>query len=382
MPADVTVELFRSANLAVRQQAGFSAACCVVTFDSFSDHRTLDRPGFGEAFFRSRGIDAIHVLSAENDWYQYPEMEAAMLPVHIATRGYRRVVTYGSSMGGYAAIRLAGLAGAHCALALSPQFSVDPSVVQFERRWRETSERFKPVWEQRLPLPVLDEAYLVYDPQDLDGWHAALFQPAFSFTSVPLPQAGHTVSGYLQEVGLLQDLVLAVCHGTFDAGALVAEAWRRRERSPQHLVARAEQSRDPAERLGLLEAAVRMAPTQVACVSSLAMELSRAGRFAEALAWHRTAIAMDPTHPGRLILYVNTLEKSGDYAGALAALEQVVATAGSNPPLLGRLQGLRKRLTAGERAGRRRDAWRRRLRAAAWLNRRLDHDLLDHARLD
>ena len=346
----VTQELFRSPELAVRHLAGFASACCVVTFDSFTDNRTLDRPGFGEDFFRSRRIDAVHVISRENDWYQYPEMEQAMAAVHAATRGYGRVVTYGSSMGGYAAIRLAGLAGAHCALAMSPQYSIDPKLAGFERRWREPSVRFKPVWERRLPWPVLHEAYVVYDPEDLDGRHAALLRSKFTFTPVPLPYAGHTVSGYLQEIGLLQSLVLSVCDGTFDPAATIRDAWERREQSPQHFAARAERSRRRSQRIALLAEAVRIAPHHVGCLSRLAMELTRAGRFAEALALHGDAVALHPANPGGLVLYSLTLERSGNLKAALAVMEEVAALTGGASLYAKRLGTLRYRLRDGDGA--------------------------------
>ena len=369
MPVDVNEELFRSANLVVRRRGESCTRCCVVTFGSFTDERTLDRPGFGEGFFQSRGIDAIHVISRENDWYQYPEMEAAVAQVHAATRSYARVVTYGSSMGAYAAIRLGGLAGAHCALAMSPQYSIDPAVVRFEKRWRDSSAQFTSVWERRLPLPKLPEAFLAFDPGSPDGRHVELFRRGFAFTPVPLVQAGHTVSGYLQEVGLLQDVVLSVCDGTFDVPALIAEAWRRREQSPQHFVARADQSSKSAERLALFAEAVRMAPGHVGCISKLAMELSRNRRFAEALMWHRKAVALAPGNPAPLALYSTALQRSGDNAAALAVMEEVAAITGGAAVYAKRLQVLRNRVRVDERAKRRREVWRQRLQIATRLRR-------------
>ena len=354
--------LFRSQDLAVRRVAGGASPCCVVTFASFTDQRTLDRPGFGEDFFRSRGIDAVHVISRENDWYQYEEMEAAMATVRAATAPYDRVVTYGSSMGGYAAIRLAGLAGAHCALAMSPQFSIDPSIAQFEGRWHERSERFRPVWERRLPFPVLDQAFVVYDPDDLDAWHVALLQAAFAFTPVPLKQAGHTVSGFLNEAGLLQGVVLAVCDGTFDAAATIDEAWRRREQSPQHFHARAEHAHGPGERLALFSEAVRRAPGHAASLSSLAFELSRAGRFAEALVWHEKALALEPDHPGRLNLYSISLQQSGNLPAALAVMERVARLTNNATLYAGRLEVLRRRMRARNAIKTTLAGWGRRLR--------------------
>ena len=99
-------ELFRSDHLLVRRVGGFGGTLCYLTFASYTDDRTLDRPGFGEDFFRGRGIDAIHVLSRENRWYQHPELMDALAAVAGATGGYPRVIAYGSSMGGFAALHL------------------------------------------------------------------------------------------------------------------------------------------------------------------------------------------------------------------------------------------------------------------------------------
>ena len=362
MSGATTEELFRSPDLLVRRTGWFSSPCCVVTFDSFTDNRTLDRRGFGEEFFQSREIDAIHVLSRENDWYQYPEMEHAMAAVHAATRSYGRVLTYGSSMGGYAAIRLAGLAGAHCALAMSPQYSIDPKVAAFERRSPEPSKRFKPVWERRLPFPVLDEAYVLYDPKDVDGRHAALLQTSFKSTPVPLMQAGHTVVGYLHEVGLLQSTVLAACHGVLDVPDLIHQAWDRRGQSPQHLLAIAQQTPEPSRRIALLQEAVQIAPDHGGCLSSLALPLP--GRFVEALAIHRHAVDLHPTSPGVLVLYSFALEQSGDLPAALTIMEHVAALTSGASLYAKRL----RRLRVANRVRRNTPPWL--LSVHGWVRRR------------
>ncbi len=132
MPA--AIELYRSADLLVRARIGFDAPYCVVTFHSYTDNRTLDRDGFGEAFFVSRSVNAIHILSRDNDWYLLPDIDRALEAASGAAKSFDRVTTYGSSMGAFAAIRLGRLAGATTAIALSPQFSLDPRVVPFEDR--------------------------------------------------------------------------------------------------------------------------------------------------------------------------------------------------------------------------------------------------------
>ena len=343
-----TTELFRSENLVVRRVGGFSRDACVVTFDSFTDTRTLGRPGFGQGFLHSREIDAIHVIARENDWYQYAEMGDAMATVHAATRDYHRVVTYGSSMGAYAAIRLAGLAGAHAIVALSPQYSIDPKIVPFEYRWEEPSRRFQAVWERTLPYPDVEDAYVAYDPDNLDIKHLALFDQQFRFTHVRLPGAGHPVTGYLVELDLLEGMVQQACRGAIDVPALQEAAWAGRERSPQYFAVKATRVKDRTKRIELLEEAVRLAPNNPDVRCRLGLQLGKAGRFVEAEEAHRAALEIAPGHTNLLLHYSYTVERRGDLAGALAIMEEVVANSGGASLYLSRLGWLRARV-AGQR---------------------------------
>ena len=176
MPA--AIELYRSADLLVRARIGFDSPYCVVTFGSYTDNRTLTRDGFGEAFFISRSVNAIHILSRDNDWYLLPDIDRALEAASGAAKPFDRVTAYGSSMGAYAAIRLGRLAGATTAIALSPQFSLDPRVVPFEDRWPVETRRPDYEIERRLARTgFVPSAYVFYDPSDPDARHADLFRP-------------------------------------------------------------------------------------------------------------------------------------------------------------------------------------------------------------
>lgn len=216
-------ELFRSAGLAVRQVGGFSRDTLVITFDSYTDdrdphtrYRDLDRPGFGEHFLRDRAVDAVHVIGRDNSWYQYPEMPDAMAAIAAVARTYRRAVAYGSSMGGYAAIRFGGAAGAAVALAISPQFSIDPGVVRFEHRWDAQARTIDFALERSWAPPFVATSYILYDPRNVDRRHVALFAKRGGVVRVPLPDSGHPSTFFLADCGLLQQAVLDVAQGTFD----------------------------------------------------------------------------------------------------------------------------------------------------------------------
>jgi pimeloyl-ACP methyl ester carboxylesterase len=341
-------ELFRSDDLLVRAVLGHDSACCVVTFDSFTDFRTLDRPGFGEAFLQASGIDAIHVLSRDNDWYHYPEMAEAMACVHGAAAAYPRVVTYGSSMGAYAAIRFAGLVGAHAVLALSPQFSIDRATVPWERRWLACSKRFDNRWERALPLPAVAEAYVIYDPVNADKRHIALLAARFAFTAIGIRFGGHPVTGLLAELGLLQELAIAVCQGRLDEAGFTSRVIGQRHQSPQYLINLSDGT--PAkyrdQRLALLRCALQLAPDNPGVMCCLAIELARADYFAEALALHRRTLELAPDHPNMLLHYSASLEWSGDSPAALAVMEQLNQLTHGAPIYRARLAKLRKRYGA------------------------------------
>jgi hypothetical protein len=54
--------LYETAELRVVAVRPYRGRAAVVTFSSYVHHRTLDRPGFGEAFLLKYGIDAVHVI--------------------------------------------------------------------------------------------------------------------------------------------------------------------------------------------------------------------------------------------------------------------------------------------------------------------------------
>ena len=328
----------------MRQVGGHGPAACIVTFDSFTDDRTLDRAGFGQVFLNEAGIDAIHVIARDNDWYQYADMEDAMAAVRAASSRYRRVTTYGSSMGGYAAIRLAGLAGAHAVLALSPQFSIDLQIAPWERRWIACSRAFRPVWEGALPLPAVDEAYVVYDPLDLDRRQMRLLRASgFRYDALEIPHAGHPITGYLAEVGLLQSAILELARGQFDGEAFTRTARARQLDSAQYYMTRSGQTskRRQTRRVRLMRDAFRRAPGNVAVISRLALELSWAGAFAEAATLHARALDLVPGHPRLLYEWSQSLELRGDHPGALAVMERLAAQTGVPPIYRERLDTLR-----------------------------------------
>jgi tetratricopeptide (TPR) repeat protein len=323
----VDTTLFDDGELRVRHLPR-GGDVCVVTFDSYNDVATLDRAGFGEHFFAGRGMDAIHVISARNDWYQHEGTLAALVAIRDAVRNYARVLTYGSSMGGYAAIRFAGQVGADTALALSPQYSIDPRRMPLENRWVEAQTiRFRDELEQ--PICGVRRTVVCYDSRSIDAAHVERIALECAIERVRLPYAGHPATSYLSELGLLGSLVDELVEDRLDPLVFEREARASRARSGKYfdtLALRLAQSR-PHASIQMSRHAVRCNPADPAYWQTLAERLASVGEFGEAETLQRAAWFERPSQP----LYAHRLSlilaQQGKYEEAIELASRAVELA-------------------------------------------------------
>lgn len=325
LPFEVQV-LFRSDELLVRRVARGTGSFCYVTFDSYTDNRSLDRAGFGEHYLQSRGIDAIHILSRDNYWYQHPELPDALAAAASAAGCYSRVFAYGSSMGGYAALQYGADCGAHCGIAISPQFSIDPDVAPFEDRWLFDASRIRFRADQTTPLA---EQYIFFDQYDArDNAHFKLFSERSLTIGIRVPYAGHPVGGYLAETGMF-DTFFSKLHGDgLDARLLERELRSRRHLSGQYFFALSRRIplHRPWQRIAMARRAMQISPDNAIYVSNVAWQLDAVGEFGEAAVLHQRAMELAPENLHILHLWAHHLDKTGEVLKALAVAEDLVRT--------------------------------------------------------
>jgi hypothetical protein len=333
-------EVFRSANLVARAVTGLSADRCVVTFSPFEDNHALGRPGFEQGFLRRARVDAIHVIPRGNHAYQYADLPELCRQVAKVTSTYARIVAYGSSMGGYAAIRYGGWAGADVALALSPQFTLDPWRRPFDGRWPDHVRNVQFLHEHgRVPVR---QAIVVYDPSDrYDDAHARLLRTLTHVIPVPLTGCGHPCTGLLADLGLLHPMALDVCDRTFAPDALIADFGRRCEESPQFHFVRASRTRDRNERYRLMNEAAARAPTHGGMILALAEAAIEVGLPEIALE------ALDRAHraePGRTqYLRSRAHEVAGRLEQAIEIMEDLCRPGTESPVYRAALRRLKRR---------------------------------------
>ena len=231
---------------------------------------------------------------------------------------------------GYAALRFADAAGANACLALSPQYTNNPAIAPWERRWEQDATTIP--WREEIDavLRCGCRPVVVYDPSGPDRRHAASIAAAVPVAAIPIRHAGHPVATYLAAAGLLEPLCWRRLTARSTRAAFAVEARRRRA---GNAVYRSELARlQPAHRrrlaIALARGTVAAEPGNDLAVHTLAMLLTAAGKHGEALPLHALAVERS----GGFLAYVTArceaLVAADDRRGALAAARAMVAAHG------------------------------------------------------
>lgn len=212
-----------------------------ITFRQWLDQpgSFTDEPPVRQAL--ARGLAHLHIQSRWNDWYlnaETPALEAVLRQLRGRFTSARAV---GYSMGGYAALRLASALDLDQALVISPQFTLDATVLPEEDRYIEAAAFDRALGDLDRHAKTGLHGVVVYDPSHpLDRRHARLISRAMPriapaacmFGGHPATSALRAAGGFgtLQGLGLSSDL---------SAPAVVALHRRLRAGSSRYWQARA-----------------------------------------------------------------------------------------------------------------------------------------------
>lgn len=178
-----------------------------VTFSNFRATPSIEDDGFGQRFLHNMGLPALHIVTAGNTWFQSREIFELAKAVQQARAMFPRAVGYGSSMGGFGAMLFSDLLSLDTTLAISPQYSIQPHKVQGDSRWAHIATELEFVFDDMdAALSKTAQHTLFYDPCTADSIHADLYQEK-GVTCFALPHSGHSSAGFLQQVGVLSELV-------------------------------------------------------------------------------------------------------------------------------------------------------------------------------
>lgn len=215
--------VFSDARLRATLHGG-DADKLIVTFDNRKLGKTAFEPRDPARNFLNAGYAQLHIETKANDWFvnaSTPELETALSSL----KGrFGQIKAIGFSMGGYGALRFSGALGIAGVALVSPQISIDRSLVPFETRYKREARRFD------ARIGALDGAnpdlggLICYDPfHALDRAHAGLITAAFpNIRRVPMALGQHPATNILRELKAIGRVQKQLVQG-FDAPALKAD---------------------------------------------------------------------------------------------------------------------------------------------------------------
>lgn len=234
---------YTEAGTTAKQQGGFAkwltkhavmfyprSKRLVVTFDNMKS-RDAPAPIFpwGYNFVAKHGWSHLGVVMLDhNDWFRHPTLWNCL--ERFRNKGFFEqfddVVFYGSSMGGYGALAYAPLSPGARVVALTPQTSLDPDVVPFEKRFngaRGRGDWSGPYADGAVGAASARKVYVLADPfhqPDMD--HLARL-PKDNLVWLKAPHLKHHATNVLQNSDLLSEIVPQAWDGTLTADAFEAQ---------------------------------------------------------------------------------------------------------------------------------------------------------------
>lgn len=173
-----------------------------------SFRQRIDRPGaFADPkpvrSFTRRDMTHLHLQTRLNDWYINAETEALEDTLTRFAAGFDHACAMGFSMGGYAAFRFARALGLRQVIAVSPQYSIAPEHVPFDRRYRDCAAGFDAALGDLATRGTDLRGAILADPfRPLDIRNAKLIRAAFPGIALArLAAGGHPATGVLGEGG-------------------------------------------------------------------------------------------------------------------------------------------------------------------------------------
>jgi hypothetical protein len=223
----------------------------VFTFDFWTPRKSDFIPARAGTLLAKSDASQLIVQTRRNDWFLNADLPALLDACGAAAKPYANVLCYGFSMGAYGAMIFSGAVGASRVVCVSPQFSVDPAKVPFEKRWLKdallidfTHERFEDRINRDAP------GLIVFDPMVRDdARHAELIlERVPEWRAVRFFRAGHPATGLLREAGSVGDFGREILKPQTTARQLLSlhRAARRRSASYWDSIAEDAGARRPA----------------------------------------------------------------------------------------------------------------------------------------
>ncbi len=190
----------------------------VVTFESALggiDRANLLRTGFGEKFLLDNHYAVISILPFEANWYRTKDIREFLSSDEILKyiKMFKKIHTYGSSMGAYGALAFADVLGADNVVAISPITTLASDLVPWETRFRPgTAFQWNGLFSDGCEgCRNVSSIWALFDDKCVDANHVERLEKTTGqrLNKLVIPGVRHAVAVCLSDAGVLKKTVLA-----------------------------------------------------------------------------------------------------------------------------------------------------------------------------
>ena len=295
----------------------------------------------GEVLFRN-GFDTVVFKVSNDDWFQsVPPNLFEVINNTVSKKKYLKKISYGSSMGGYAAIVFSKYLALTSVYVFSPQYSIDQD---FDTRWAAFSKKI--YFNYRIDAETVNQNsryFIFYDNKDLDAQQVQKllnFLPLDKTQEIKLPFTGHPCVHYLSEIGLLKDLLVNIA--THDSD-LNTDLLRYKNKSKSYLYnisLHLFRKNHYTWSLSFVESALKIDAKMAVFHRHKGNVLEKLGLLADATVALKTAISFSPMDAHYLNGLAILLGKQGFLDEAIEHSKKSILLAPDNPHFYGQLSNL------------------------------------------
>jgi hypothetical protein len=171
---------------------------------------------WGKTLVEKLDIDCIGFVAKGPSWFPAIDVSTAINCIGQQLHK-RRSISYGYSMGAYAALKYGWRLGVEFSLSVGPQFSINPDDVPLDDRYR---DHFVPELHKDMAISPADQvgsrhrSYVVYDPgYEKDRYNIELIRTCGSLTELRVRYMEHDVIESLSNSEVFSKIMSSILEG-------------------------------------------------------------------------------------------------------------------------------------------------------------------------
>ena len=285
--------------------------------------------GFGQQFLDPRKVSGLYFISKWDHWWHTSGMAEAIAKgkVALGAAGFKRIIAYGASMGGYGAALYAAEFNVEFGILIAPQYEIRPDLPPNEQRWMREAQKI--AFSNRTIASELSGRvpfYVIFDSCSRDLAHVELFEQVTDVIRVPVPFGDHTPGVMLVQVGMLKDLVFDIINGRFDYNLFMKTLRQNRRKSAVFWGTLADYTNKRWPRLAFyaVEQASQLDAKNMVYKLRYVYLLLAAKRLEDALEAAQAACALAPDHPAPWRGLAKTYGALGRHQEAVEAAREAI----------------------------------------------------------